>query len=182
MARRSVLRALLAGLLLGLAAVAGAARAQDGTPAAEALAGHPILGTWLVTDPNGSPSVTSFTADGVVVDVEADGGTALGTWRPTGDRTAAFTMLLLVSDADFAASVQINVTVEIDATGDAGTGDYSYTAVLADGTVVDAGTGSVTVVRMPVQGLDAVGTPMAGFPTWTPNQDENGPPAATPAP
>lgn len=183
MRRGSVLLALVASLLLGLAFVVSGARAQDSTPTASAgaMAGHPIVGTWMVTDPSGSPSVTSFTADGVVTDIEADGGAALGTWVATGDRTAAFTMILIVASPEFSASIQINVEVTIDETGNAGTGRYTYTAVLPDGTVAESGEGTVTVTRLGVQGLDSKGTPIAGYPTWNPNEG-NGTPEATPAP
>src|SRR6188472_2693446 len=56
---------------------------------------HSIVGTWIVNDlgPEGSPSLTSFTSDGVVIDIEAEGGDGLGVWQPTGERTAAFTMV-----------------------------------------------------------------------------------------
>ena len=114
--------------------------------------------------------------------VETDGGTGLGSWQPTGERTAAFTMVIMIADPQFSATVQINVTVAIDASGDAGTADYSYTVVLPNGSVADSGKGAVTITRMPVQPLDAAGTPMAEFPTWNPNQGEGGAtPEATPS-
>ncbi|HKG24105.1 MAG TPA: hypothetical protein VKB09_00575 [Thermomicrobiales bacterium] len=149
--------------------------AQDGTPGAAevSMEGHPILGTWIVDDPNGSPSLTSFTADGVVIDVETSGGTALGAWRPTGDRTAELTMVIVIAAPEFSATIQIKATAEVDETGNSGTADYSYTAVLPDG--------SVTITRLPIQGLHAEGTPISNFPTWNPNQEGEGTPEATPS-
>jgi hypothetical protein len=181
MRRVTAVLMLVGSLVLGLTVVAGGARAQDATPPAGSvpMAGHPVVGTWIVTDPQGSPSVTSFTADGVVTDVEADGGGALGAWEPTGADTVAFTMILVVSSPEFTATVQINGTLTIDASGDTGSGDYSYTAVLPNGTVAESGTGTVTIARMPIQPLDAAGTPIASFPAWNPNAGE-GTPEATP--
>lgn len=186
MRRVSTIIALSVTLLLGFVAIAGSTRAQEATPLAGVIPEpiHPIVGTWIVTDlgPETSPSVTSFTSDGVVIDVEADGGVGLGVWQPTGERTAAFTMIVPLAFEDFYATIQINVTVSIDASGDSGIAEYTYTAVLADGTVGDAGTGSVAITRMPVQPLDAAGTPMAAFPVWNPSSGEGGEnPEATPS-
>jgi hypothetical protein len=174
MRRISVLAVLIVALV-GLVAFGRSpgTGAQDGTPTA-GMAGHPLVGTWIVNDPTGSPSLTAFTADGVVTDVETEGGAGLGSWKPTGERTAAFTLVIVIADPQFSATIQINATVEIDATGNSGTADYTYTAVLPDGTVAESGSGSVTIARLPVQGLDAKGTPIAGFPTWNPNQDQGG--------
>ena len=186
MRRVSTMIALSIMLLLGLAAIADSTRAQDATPQAGIIPEpiHPIVGTWIVNDlgPEGSPSLASFTSDGVVTDIEAEGGVGLGVWQPTGERTAAFTMVIPFADEEFYATIQINVSVSIDASGDSGTADYSYTAVLADGTVADSGMGSVTITRMPVQPLDAVGTPMAAFPVWNPSSGEGSEnPEATPS-
>jgi hypothetical protein len=184
MRRIAVYIALSFSVMLGVAAIANGALAQESTPQAGIIPEpvHPIVGTWIVVDPDGIPGLTSFTSDGVVTDLEADGGVGLGTWQPTGERTAAFTMVLLVSEEDFAASIQINVVVTIDASGNSGTAEFTYTAVLADGTVADSGSGNVTISRLMVQPLDAMGTPMAGIPTWNPSADEGeGTPEATPA-
>ena len=170
MRRSLIVLSLIGSLLLGIAVFGGAVRAQDSTP----LAGHPLIGTWIVTDPTGAPSIISFTADGTVTDIEADGGTGLGTWTATGANTAAFTFVILDATPEFTASIQINVTVTIDASGNSGTAPYSITGVMPDGSVVFSGTGSVTVARLPVQPLSAAGTPMAGFPAWNPAQANGG--------
>ncbi len=177
MRRALVIATLVGSMLLGLFVVGGGVRAQGTTP----MAGHPLIGTWIVTDPTGSPSVISFTADGTVTEIQADGGIGLGTWMATGANTAAFTFVILLSGPDFTASVQINVSVTIDASGNSGAAPYSLTVVLPDGTVVASDTGAVTVVRMPVQPLSAAGMPMAGYPTWNPDQNGGGTPVATPA-
>ncbi len=185
MRRVSTMIALTVALLLHFVAIAGHSRAQDATPQAGIIPEpiHPIVGTWIVNDlgPGASPSLTSFTSEGIVTDVEADGGVGLGVWQPTGERTAALTMVVPLTDGEFYATVQINVTVSIDASGDSGTADYTYTAVQSDGTVGESGTGSVTITRMSVQPLDAAGTPMAAFPVWSPSSGGGGEnPEATP--
>ena len=90
-------------------------------------------------------------------------------------------MVIVIAAPEFSATIQINATAEVDETGNSGTVDYSYTAVLPDGSVADSGTGSVTISRLPIQGLDAEGTPIPNFPTWNPNQEGEGTPEATPS-
>jgi hypothetical protein len=176
---------LVALALVGATVVAGhaAVRAQDATPTpGAATAGHPLLGAWMVDDPTGTPSVTAFTADGVVVDTETDGGVAIGSWAPTGPTTAAFTMVLPLTDPGFPGTVVIRATVEVAADGQHLTAPYSVTVVQPDGTVLFSQTGQVTGTRLPIEPVAAIGTPLAGFPTWTP-EEPGGPatPEATPA-
>ncbi|MDP9370312.1 MAG: hypothetical protein M3Q03_18910 [Chloroflexota bacterium] len=58
-------------------------------------------------------------------------------------------------------------TIEVDATGDTFTSPYSYTLVMADGTVVESGQSAVQATRVPVEPIEAEGTPLAAVPTWT---------------
>ena len=182
MRRVTAMVALFVTLLLSFMALASSSLAQDSTPQAGIIPEpvHPIIGTWIVADPEGAPALTSFTSDGTVTDVEADGTVGLGVWQPTGERTASFTMVLIVSSEEFNATIQINVAVSVDASGNNGTADFTYTAVLADGSVAESGDGHVTISRLMVQPLDAQGTPIPNFPTWNPNA-ENGTPEATPS-
>lgn len=171
--------------LLLAAFAARAALAQDATPAAGTTIvpqqGHPLVGAWIADVAGESPSLIAFSADGVVTDVETGGGAGVGTWQPTGERTAAFTMLIAVGGPGFAATVQVNATVSVDASGDAGAGEYSLTVVGADGAVLATETGTVAITRIPVQSLEAAGTPLPNLPTWTPDQEGGEGPAATPA-
>ena len=88
--RRTALASLGAGGL-ALAAVTRQASAQDATPAA--MAGHPLVGTWIVDpepdNPANVPSLVTYSSDGIVIDPAA--GFA-GSWKPTGPRTAVFTL------------------------------------------------------------------------------------------
>jgi hypothetical protein len=168
-------------VLLGLAALGHntTARAQDATPAAAAMAGHPLVGSWIVSDPGGTPAMIAFTADGIVIDTEIDGITGIGSWQPTGDRTANVTFVLPTNEPGFSGIIVIRAAGEVSADGATFTAPYSVTGVGADGSVVFSDQGQVTAVRLPVEPVDAAGTPIAGFPTWTP-EEEGTPEAGTP--
>lgn len=135
--------ALVAALTVGLSPRGTVA--QDATPAP--LAGHPIVGTWLLmnaTDPP-SPSTASFAADGSVV-VESVvnykdptrgvvyASDLVGTWEPIGARGVHLTAVAIETDADGAYSG----TTTLDA----------YPVVAADGqTWTDDGTQVKVTVR-----------------------------------
>lgn len=180
MRRLSVLVVLVTGALVGALALGGSAgtTAQDATPAA--TAGHPLVGTWLldseVDNEADAPSVTAFAADGTAVDAGSDGA-SVGTWEATGPRTATLTLVGVFEEEGFGGSFFVRAEIEVDAAGETFATPYTFTVVAADGTVLETGevTGRGTRLRVPAAG--AVGTPLAGFPTWTPAT----PPAATPA-
>lgn len=172
-------RAALAGLGVGslglaLAATAQHAAAQEATPAT--FAGHPLVGTWIFDKDinNGSdvPSVVVFTTDGGLLDPSE--GVA-GAWRATGPRSAAWTLIDFLTDGP-AGYVVVRSTAEVDEGGDMLAGPYSFTVVGADGTVMASGQASSTAVRLPIEPVEAGGTPLAGIPTWEPAP----PTAATP--
>ena len=160
--------------------------AQDGTPVA--TAGHPLVGAWVVDtsaeDPAGPqqatvpPDVTVFTDEGTVIDSTPFGETGIGAWEATSSRVAALTVVIPVEEEDFAGSVIIRATVELDTTGETFSGPYSYTVVAADGTVVDAGRDMVRGMRIAVEPVEAEGTPLAAIPTWMPEAAA----ASTPTP
>ena len=173
--RRTALAGLGAGGLgLALAATTRLADAQDATPTS--TAGHPLVGTWIfdkdIANPSEPPSVVVFTADGGLLDPSE--GVA-GAWQATGPRSAAWTLVDFLTEGP-AGYVVVRSTAEIDEGGDALAGPYSFTVVAADGTVLASGEASSTAVRLPIEPIEAGGTPLAGFPTWTPAP----PPAATP--
>jgi hypothetical protein len=160
------------------------ATAQEGTPVA--MAGHPIVGAWVVDtsaeDPTGpqeatvAPNVSVFTDEGLVVNTAPGGGSDVGAWEATSARGAALTFVGLIAEEDFAGTIIIRATVELDATGDSFSGPYSYTVVAADGTVVDAGRDMVSATRITVEPVEAEGTPLAAIPTWMPEAAGSGTP------
>ena len=184
MRRLSVLL-LLAPVLVGAVAFGRGAgtSAQDATP--PATVGHPLVGAWLVdsdaADEASSPSVTTLSADGTAVDASSEGASA-GTWEATGPRTATLALVGVFEEEGFAGSYFIRAEVELDEAGDAFESPYTYTVVAADGTVLDTGRATGRAARLRIPAAGAAGTPLAGFPTWTPAVPEAGAlEAATPA-
>lgn len=180
-------RTALAGLGIGSFGLAMAthgpvAAAQDGSGE---LADHPIVGSWLVTVPTGpdAPAVANsslYGPDGSVMNMPpvtrlgpqgvtfASG--AFGRWEPAGERTAHFTMIQMLSNAEggFLGTVTID----------------GYPTVSEDGmTFIDDAPESVTTIRDPagnvvtvVEGARArapvtavrIAVGAAGFPDATP--------------
>ena len=175
MRRRSSLFALLA-LVLAVLGLAPLARAQDATPAA--MAGHPLVGAWVLDtnadDPANAPGVATVAADGTFHEVDSDGSSGLGTWRPTGDRTAELVIVYPGEEGAFWIRVTLEVaadgrsftasyTAELVGTDGAGTGQYG--PATATGTRLEAETPGVPVGTL--EDLFAqfgAGTPEAGTP------------------
>jgi hypothetical protein len=152
--------------------------AQEATPAA--MTGHPLVGTWVVYDenvPTGAPSLTVLTSDGVVIDASANGRAGAGSWQPTGPRSGEATFVYIIDgNGGYQSYVVIRASVEVDASSDAFTARYSYTVVAPDGSILDAFEGTTEGVRVPVEPVEAGGSPLAGFPVVQVS------PEATPAP
>ena len=164
-----------AGLGIALAASPHGASAQDATPMA--MAGHPLVGTWIVIrdveSTNASPSIVVYSADGGLSDPSQ--GVA-GSWMATGPRSAAWTLVdFLDGDGGY---------VVVRSTGDVDEGDnsldspYTFTVVGADGTVLASGPGMSRYTRLPIEPMEAGGTGLAGFPTWTPAPPTEGTPTS----
>jgi hypothetical protein len=170
--RRSALAGLGAGgLALALAATAPLASAQEAT-----MAGHPMVGTWVVdrdtTTETDAPSVVVYTADGGLLDPSQ--GVA-GVWKATGPRSAAWTLVPFIQ-AGAGGYLAIRSTGEVDEGGNTLDSPYSFTVVAPDGTVMASGQGMSRYTRLQIEPIEAGGTPLAGFPTWEPAP----PTAATP--
>ncbi len=67
---------------------------------------------------------------------------------------------------------------EGEATGDTFTSPYSYTLVTVGGTVVEFGQSTVRATRVPVEPIEAEGSPPAAVPTWIVSPPKAGTPAA----
>jgi hypothetical protein len=170
--RRTVLAGISAtGLGLALATTTSHASSQDATPTA--MAGHPAVGTWIVDrNPNDTaeaPTLNVITADGNIVDPVI--GVA-GVWEATGSRTTKFTLVGITAETlaggGAGSYAVIRGTGEVDDTGETLTASASVTIVAADGTVLATRQGSNRAIRIHVEPEDAMGTPLAGFPAWTP--------------
>jgi hypothetical protein len=184
MRRFSVL--VVIGVLATVAAlglVTAIADAQAGTPSA--IATHPLVGTWIVDGETGAgdaPTLTSFTADGIVIDTGA-GPVLSGTWQATGPRTATFIAVGVVEDEGGGGSFFIRAEIDVDAAGETWTAPYSWTDVAADGTVLETGQDTASGTRLVIPSAETAGASLPGFPIWTPMTSEGGAPeAATPVP
>ena len=146
--------------------------AQDATPMD--TADHPIVGTWVVdtisASDTDSPEIGIFHADGTAVGLGAN-RVAGGSWQPVDDRTVTMTLMTVSDNAGVGAYVVVRGTHVLDETGNSWTcDDCTFTVVSADGTVLDSGTAPASATRLPVQGPEAVGTPLTEVPTWMPAQ------------
>jgi hypothetical protein len=188
MRRRSVLLSAVSGALTGALAL-GRPNEVAARQESASLADHPLTGTWLAMVPvtPGAPLVpipSIYTADGQIVTAwpvtqagaqsVAFASSVVGTWERTGERTAHFTGVQVLSDANgaFTGTVTIDGHPAVSEDGQTFTDDWSETKLtVRDPTgnivMVVGGDGSfppVTAIRM------GVGSP--GFP------DENA--SATP--
>ena len=181
MRRVPIRLSVVAVVLLGALAVGRSlpTTAQDATPSP--TAGHPLVGTWIVDpevdDPTNPPSFDVYMADGTAINVGSEGATA-GAWEATGPRTAAVTFVGLFGGAGSGTSFVIRANVEVDEAGQSFAAPSSFTLVAADGTVLAAARGGTARgTRINAEPAEAVGTPLAGLPTWTPATPEAGTPA-----
>ncbi len=172
--RRHALVGLGAGSLglIGTASAAG----QEATPAS--MQGHPFVGTWVVdripAESTDAPTVIIFTSDGAVIDPL--GGTG-GAWEATGPRSAAWTLVGMF-DGGAGGYLLVRAVAEVDETGMIYDGSSSISLVAPDGTVDGSFPATPHGMRMPIEPVEAGGTPLGGFPTWTPPPPDGATPAS----
>ncbi len=175
--RRSTLVFAIAAIMAGSAVSSTPLliAAQDASPTD--LAGHPLVGAWLFDTDLASqadpPELGLFTSDGIFIGLGSS--ESAGSWEASDPQTGALTLISRFDDGGGGYAV-IRGPHVVDATGDRWTCDCTYTIVAADGTVLDAGRSSSEGVRIPVEPVEAMGTPLAGAPLWGPA------PVATPTP
>ena len=129
--------------------------------------GHPLVGTWLAdTDPDAADNALDtfvFSADGGYAQSEAGGGSLLGAWEATGERTATLTAVGAEGDGEGAnvGSITIRASIEVSDDGASFTAVYTLEVVQPDGTGSgEAGPGIATGDRLVVE---APGTPAITF-------------------
>jgi hypothetical protein len=153
---------------LGLAVVSDPRRVDAQEATAAALAGHPLVGAWIVDrnpdGPNDPPTVYVFTSDGAVIDPLVG---AAGAWQATGPRSAAWTIAGYPTEAVGPGYFVIRTTGEVDEAGATYTATATVTIVGPDGTVVGGFPTTPKGVRLPIEDVEAGGTPLPSFPTWT---------------
>lgn len=130
------------------------------------LSEHPLFGTWMASTPGG-PALSTFAGDGSVVmavPATADGplgvvfvSSEVGTWERTGERSAHFTAVQLLSDAqgNLVGTLTIDGYPVVSEDGqtllDDGT-QATFTIRDAAGAVIEENSGGppITAVRMAV--------------------------------
>jgi hypothetical protein len=190
MRRLVVSLSVVAVLLLGVVATLGrGATAQDATPDTSAdadqpdapmMATHPIVGTWRWDNDPADPADDSygiFAADGSYLEVTkpTNVGIGIGSWIPTGDRTAD--VITVFQDVDPSETFEPGtatflMSATVDASGDelAATTDLQ-TRDVAGAVTFEASGWTLTASRVTVG-------PLPDFGAW----QESTPVAGTPAP
>jgi len=120
--------------------------------------------------------VIAVSADGTYHDVDPDGTTALGAWRPTGERTATVTAL----NPSEGGTALLRATVEVAADGRSFTAAYTIEVFGADDARTgEFGPGEAAGVRLEAE---APGTPVGTLEELVAQFAEGGEAAGTPTP
>lgn len=161
-------------VLLGIVAT----RPSIGTDAQEATIAHPVIGAWLgdvdANDPANAPSLLMFHDDGTYLQTDPDGSTGVGVWDETGPNTVLLTALFHGQDEmeNFGGTATVRAAVEVDASGNMLTAEYTLDFTGADGmSTGEMGPGTATAERIVIEemgtptapmDIDDGGTPTAG--------------------
>ena len=150
-------------LMLAGAGVAARVAAQDAATTMDS----PFVGTWIAP-PRGAEtgSITTFTSDGTIVDLESDGTSAVGAWEATGPNLATATFVFFVSSPDdFTGTAIIRAAIEYDEATDSISASYHITGAQTDGAIVFSSQEltTTTLTRLPVQGPEMTGKPIDGL-------------------
>jgi hypothetical protein len=174
---RVIIVALLVVLTIGSLAAGGD---RFDTAAQEENANHPFVGTWIVdtisASEHDSPEIAIVTADGGVVGQGAN-RSAGGHWEAIDDRSVELTLVSVSEQDGVGGYIVVRGPHTVDETGDAWTCDCTFTIVGADGAVRDSGSAPASGTRLPLQGMDLVGSPLPEVPIWTPVISESTPAA-----
>lgn len=185
LARRAVLGGSAAMAAAGLVTRFGAlppAAAQDATPAAAAMAAHPVVGLWKMANDLGGgvtfPSLAMFHADGAYIEDFPDAESfSMGLWRPTGERTVIATIYQVYVINDKLAHGEGRFTAGVDPAGTSINTYGTFVGTFEDGSIDLAVEGATPGVRLgilpvvPLAQLVPGGTPVipadltAGTPT-----------------
>ena len=129
--------------------------------------GHPLVGTWLAdTDQETSDNALDtfvFSSDGAYAQSEAGGGSLLGAWEATGERTATLTAVGAEADEEGTnvGSITIRASIEVSDDGNSFTAEYTIEFIQPDGTTSgEAGPGIATGERLVAE---PPGTPVITF-------------------
>lgn len=162
---RSLAVALLAAQAL-LTLTVGAAAQGDATVA---LAGHPIVGAWLMDpvadDAGNTPSMTTIHADGTLQDQSID-GVGVGAWVPTGWRSAVLTIHYRQLGGQGNSTGSTTVRASVITAEDGRSFQGTYTIEFSPGGVGDPGNGQLGPAVLTGERLAAqsMGIPVGPWP------------------
>ena len=168
MHRFSVSLAVVVVLLVGVITTMG----RSTTAQEDTMAGHPIVGAWRLVNEPGTPeenvSYAIFHADGTYTEAHPYGGTGIGAWAPTGERSADLTIVFQNISQDPNVFEPGVVTVwqanEADETGETLTATGTAEVAMPDGTVVFEGEANFLNTRLQAEPVPEMGPPAAGTP------------------
>jgi hypothetical protein len=105
-------------------------------------AGHPLVGTWLLTfaEPAQAAAQASFADDGLVTFVDDAGNRGAGVWIPSGQQSGVLALVVRVADASGQRPqiMMLQGTIDVGAPGDAATLVWKYTVETVDGSVTSS--------------------------------------------
>jgi hypothetical protein len=144
---------------------ASGAIALQGTPEA---ASHPVVGTWReIATLEGAPPLdltTVFTSDGTIIGAGAPAsqmepgvvmfiGPGTGVWEATGPNSVAYTVDLMLADAEGmpAGRLTVHGTREVSADGQTFTGEFTNVISAPDDTVLFTVSGVDEGIRLTVE-------------------------------
>ena len=123
------------GALFALVFLFGVSGSNIAAVAAQEMADHPILGSWMLDadpdDPANPPSLVVFTSDGSYLEVDAEGGVGVGAWESTGANSGNLTIRFL--DSEVGGMGIIRASFEVAEDGDSFTAEYTIEFVDIDG-------------------------------------------------
>ena len=177
--------AVLTTLALAVAAISPIVVAQ------EDAAMHPIVGSWVLDptpeDPSDAVNLVTFNAEGTLVSAGFD-GTAMGSWEPTGERTADVTFhgLSFAPDGGFGGLFTIRASGEVAEDGQTFTATYTVEPPAAMAQMMGApegqlGPGEVTAQRISVEPMGETVGPIPDFSQMQPGAGASPAPEASPA-
>ena len=102
-----------------------------------AMATHPVVGMWRVTNELGDatfPSLAMYHADGTYIeDYPDESSYSMGVWEPTGERTVLVTVYQVYIIDDMLVNGEGRWTAEVDETGNALRTAGTYVGIFEDG-------------------------------------------------
>jgi hypothetical protein len=171
---------LMATLAIVMAVTGAGVQAQD-----ENAGDHPILGAWIVDSTPGTgedePELITFHAEGSLRSVGPEGA-AVGSWEPTGERSADVTAVSSVTDPTtgaFVGLLRFRGSVEVSEDGQSLTGTFTLEPPAAFAAAMGMPEGEFGPVEVTGERIvvEPMGEPIAPLPSFQPMTPEASPTA-----